>query len=77
MSKPRQSRAFHEPLREKDTLDQTEGCRHTNPDICANNRMPGVCAFVCADGICRRPPRSWAKQFEVLIRLTENSKGAK
>ena len=64
--KQRQQGVFHEPLRPKDTATQTEGCRHTQPDICANNQMPKACAFVRADGMCLRPPRSWAKQFEVL-----------
>ena len=27
--------AFHAPLNPRDTEKQTEGCRHTQPDICA------------------------------------------
>ncbi|HCA57872.1 MAG TPA: hypothetical protein DEP46_07825 [Blastocatellia bacterium] len=64
--KQRQQGVFHEPIRPKDSSTQTEGCRHTNPDICASNQMPGVCAFVRADAMCIRPPRSWAKQFQAL-----------
>ena len=59
----RNDQSFHEPLRAGDTPEQTVGCRHTNPDICAKNRTPKICAFVRADGICMCPPKSWAKQF--------------
>ena len=37
--------AFHAPLNPKDTEKQTVGCRHTQPEICAKNRMPKKCAF--------------------------------
>jgi hypothetical protein len=59
----RNEKAFHAPLHWKDTKKQTFGCRHTNPDICAKNSMPKVCAFVRADGMCLAPPLSWEKQF--------------
>lgn len=36
---------FNAPLREKDSENQTEGCRVNNPDICASNMIPEVCAF--------------------------------
>lgn len=62
----RNGQAFHAPLKPKDTETQTVGCRHTNPDICAKNRLPKVCAFVRGDGICLAPPQSWPKQFKVL-----------
>ncbi len=58
-----QSRRFHAPLREGDTAGTTNGCRHTNPEICRNNSLHGVCAFVTADGICSQPPMSWRPQF--------------
>lgn len=58
--------AFHEPLKPGDTGTETVGCRHTNPDICAKNRMPGKCAFVRTDGMCLAPPSSWPKQFRKL-----------
>lgn len=65
-SKDRQKGVFHEPARPKDSATQTEGCRHTNPNICANHSMPKVCAFVRADGMCLKPPSSWPKQFRLL-----------
>ncbi len=71
-NKNKQQGIFHAPLKPKDTATQTEGCRHTNPSICGSHSLPEVCAFARADGMCLRPPRSWAKQFE---RLKENSQG--
>lgn len=62
----RNEQAFHAPLNPKDTEARTVGCRHTNPDICAKNGLPKVCAFARADGMCLAPPLSWAKQFKVL-----------
>jgi hypothetical protein len=63
-----QARRFHDPLDGRDTPDQTVGCRHTNPDICAKHSISLVCAFVRADGMCLSPPKSWPKQFKVLLR---------
>lgn len=57
---------FGAPLGEKDTEKQTQGCRHTNPDICAKNSLPAVCAFVRSDGICLAPSRAWAAQYRKL-----------
>lgn len=57
---------FHAPLKPNDTASQTEGCRHTNPDICGSNSVPHLCAFVRKDGICLKPPRSWGKQYLLL-----------
>ena len=57
---------FHAPLHPSDTEKQTHGCRHTNPDICAKNLMPNVCAFARRDGMCLAPPMSWKKQFAKL-----------
>lgn len=59
---------FNDPLNEQDTESQTYGCRQNNPDICTNNSMPGICAFVCEDSICRKPSRSWKKQYEKLLK---------
>jgi hypothetical protein len=59
----RNDKAFHSPLNPQDTEKQTCRCRHTNPDICAKNRMPKVCAFVRPDKTCLSPPVSWPKQF--------------
>ena len=53
-------------LDSKDNETQTLGCRHTNPDICSNNSISGICAFTSDDCICKRPPRSWKKLYEKL-----------
>jgi hypothetical protein len=58
--------AFHAPLHPLDSDKQTFGCRYTNPDFCAKNQLPKVCALVRADKICYAPPHFWAKQFEKL-----------
>ena len=57
---------FKSPLQQGDTESVTVGCRANNPDICANNSMQGVCAFVSDDGLCRKPSRAWKKQYEKL-----------
>ncbi len=57
---------FNAPLHKEDTEMQTYGCRQNNPDICANNSIDGICAFVNEDGICRKPSRAWKKQYEKL-----------
>ena len=54
------------PLSAEDSETQTKGCRHTNPDICGNNGLDRICAFVRSDGICKRPPRSWNRIFKSL-----------
>lgn len=54
------------PLAEIDSLDQTLGCRHSQPDICKNNSTPGKCAFVREDEICMMPPKSWPKLYKEL-----------
>ena len=46
---------FDAPPNEKDTESQTYGCCQNNPNICGNNSLPGVCAFVCDDCICKKP----------------------
>ena len=58
--------AFHATLHQLDSEKQTFGCRHTNPDFCAKNRLPKLCAFVRKDKICFAPPSSWPKQFRKL-----------
>jgi hypothetical protein len=73
--KRKQQGIFHSPLNPKDTATQTEGCRHTNPDICANNALPNVCAFVRSDGVCLKPPKSWAKQFNRLKEASQEIEG--
>jgi len=54
------------PLDKVETLEQTLGCRHSNPDICRNNMTPKKCAFVRDDNLCMMPPRSWKKLFSQL-----------
>ncbi|WP_075721439.1 hypothetical protein [Roseburia sp. 499] len=58
---------FSEPLNEGDTENTTLGCRHTNPDICGSNSIPGLCAFESEDGICRKPSRAWKKRYNQLM----------
>jgi len=53
-------------LKSQDSPYQTYGCRHYNPNICKDNGMENICAFVKADNICKKPPRSWTKQYEKL-----------
>ena len=50
----------------KDSENKTYGCRHSNPNICSNNSIPGICAFTSEDCICKKPPRSWKKLYEEL-----------
>ena len=61
-----QALKFHAPLQQDDTDSATRGCRHTNPDICAKNRVPKKFAFVNPEGICYAPSASWPKQFQEL-----------
>ena len=60
---------FNAPLNEGDSEIQTYGCRANNPDICANNEMNGICAFVRDDCICKKPSRAWKKQYNKLKEL--------
>lgn len=71
-----QSEKFHAPLQPGDTPVRTVGCRHTSPVICRNNGLQGECAFVREDGVCRRPPKSWAKQYRRLVNLGVRSEDA-
>ena len=65
---------FNAPLTSLDTDTQTLGCRANNPNICGNNGLPDICAFVSEDGICRRPSKAWKKQF---FRLKEGEHDVK
>lgn len=65
---------FSAPLNALDSETQTFGCRANNPNICANNDLPGVCAFKSADRICKKPSRAWKKQY---LKLMEGSHEAK
>ena len=71
--KKKQQGIFHAPLKPQDTPTQTEGCRHTNPDICANHSMTKVCAFIRDDGMCLKPPASWPKQFDRLKNASQKT----
>ena len=62
---------FHASLKPLDSESQTQGCRHTNPDVCANHSLPQKCAFVREDGICFLPPKSWPKQYRQLRKTSE------
>lgn len=62
---------FSAPLNELDSETQTFGCRANNPDICANNSIPGVCAFASDDNICKKPSRAWRKKYIELKGETE------
>jgi len=53
-------------LNPQDSPCQTYGCRYYNPNICKDNGMENICAFVKADNICKKSPRSWTKQYEKL-----------
>ena len=63
---------FAAPLNKLDTESQTVGCRANNPDIWANNSLPGICAFTSEDGICHKPSRAWKKQYETLKETCKN-----
>lgn len=54
---------FNAPLNSEDNEFQTFGCRQKNPDICGNNYIEGICAFVNKDSICKKPSRAWKKQY--------------
>lgn len=57
---------FGASLNPQDTEAQTYGCRQNNPDICKNNGIPEICAFVREDCLCKQPSRAWKKQYKKL-----------
>ena len=57
---------FKAPLQPGDSEEVTVGCRANNPDICKNNGIPEICAFVREDGICQIPSKAWRKQYKKL-----------
>lgn len=61
---------FSAALHVEDTETQTFGCRANNPDICGNNGLSGICAFVNEDFLCRKPTRAWKKQYFKLAGTT-------
>ena len=58
---------FNDKLNKLDTETQTYGCRANNPNICAHNGIPNICAFESQDCICKKPSRAWKKQYSKLI----------
>ena len=64
---------FDAPLNKRDMDQETYGCRANNPAICKYNSLPGVCAFVREDQICKHPSRAWKKQFSKLKGMLEES----
>ena len=62
---------FGAPLQPNDSESQTAGCRQNDPNICGNNGLPQVCAFVREDGICKSPSRKWKKQYQILKGLED------
>jgi len=64
---------INDPLNKEDTELQTKGCRANNPDICKNNCLENVCAFVRSDCICKKPSRKWKKQYELLKQKEESN----
>ena len=62
----------NKPLQKNDNLIQTFGCRHSNPDICSMNGIKDKCAFCSDDKICKCPPKSWNKTYQVLISKKES-----
>lgn len=62
--------AFNAPLHPLDTNISTYGCRQNNPNICGNNDIPDICAFVSDDCICKKLSRAWKKQFLKLKELS-------
>jgi len=57
------------PLNSLDSPHQTYGCRHGNPQNCFSNSMENVCAFVTVENICLKPPTSWTRQYEKLLKI--------
>lgn len=70
-----QRRRFHEPIGPNDSGCATEGCRHTNPDICKSNGLVSVCAFVRGDRMCLMPPKSWSRQYVLLVAKASDNNG--
>ena len=67
---------FNAPLNRRDTEFQTYGCRRPNPEICKNNCLIDVCAFVREDGVCKSPSNAWAKRYRLLASTSEQGEHA-
>jgi len=57
---------YDAPLNDLDTETETFGCRQNNPEICGNHSLNGICAFTSNDYLCKKPSRSWKKQYTIL-----------
>lgn len=64
---------FNDKLNKEDQENQTLGCREKNPDICSSNGIENICAFASKDGICKKPSRTWKKQFEKLLKESKEA----
>ena len=62
--------SLKDPLNEGDTETQTYGCRASNPEICKNCYIEGICAFSSEDCICKRPSIKWKDYY---VRLKEGN----
>ncbi len=58
---------FDAPLNKLDNINQTYGCRQSNPNICKNCCIENICAFVSNDHICKKPSTKWKSQYEQLL----------
>jgi len=54
---------YHADLHPLDRATQTYGCRTANSNNCRANSLPGICAFVTEDQVCRKPSRAWPKKY--------------
>jgi len=61
------------PLFDEDTETQTYGCRQKNPHTCKSHMMAGICAFMTDDNVCKKPSRTWAKQYALLKALKDGT----
>lgn len=56
------------PLNTLDSVSQTYGCRHKDPEFCKYIDTD-ECAFKRKDEICKKPSSSWKKSFKMLTDL--------
>ncbi len=60
------------PLSKDDSPTTTYGCRHYNPNFCGSNGIEGTCAFFSPNKMCKKPPASWKKQYDLLKEQENN-----
>lgn len=58
--------AFLTPSNEQDSENQTYGGRANNPNICASNSVPNVCAFELINKIYRKSARAFKRKYNKL-----------